>query len=790
MITQSYATRNEVPLKPLKGGFLSSILWKRTSVIFALISMSPMIWLGVGCASGGKSKGKKLEEPIATGTSITQEEIQTPTKQPTQQETIESRFDQIFLLAKRKKWESAAALAGELYDEIQSEVINGLRLEEDPDWKNIRRLSIWIQTEKEIEEIFDLSKKKLWVQAEEKAEALSIKTKQAIEEGYLSAESTEAESVDRVYAWIKAEKERRLERAIEDQIRNASSINSRTDPTWDSIFQDKGKPGLPPRSDVRDAVEQIESTPYVPQSYGKTKTIERAGDMNDPEKAKGKMAGLLEETVSLTLADVSLEKVLYAIMEQKEGFSFVADKTIPAFEKKISINLESAKLREVLIFVSRNYGVHFQIGEDLVWILDGQDPKSKFGETRFYKLKQGFLMPAQFGATDINRTTVNNKGVITITEVEKVERFVQDGAPVLPALDAAIQRFYEGEFMIDYERNLIVARSTIDQLDLLERIIDEFDRPVQQVLISARFITVSEAAFLELGATWETGRGQLQNQRSPIDFTGLATPNLGLGLQESFFNVLSRQDLSITMTALEQSGESQTISAPSLILVNNRPGTISDGKLQYYYEEYTVKQSAFERGTTADLVPQGKPTKINSGVELNVLASIGGDGKSIMLALNPSVSQDVKFVTFATVSSRDGSGNVVSTFDIILPESRNQDLSTRVVVNSGQTVVMGGVTQREQSTFVESVPLLGNLPLIGAAFRKRTEIDRPRYLLIFVTASLVSQSGEFLEYVDASQLPPTLDDLQQALAVPPLQTDVSPTLIEPKPIEPDLTRQE
>jgi type IV pilus assembly protein PilQ len=282
----------------------------------------------------------------------------------------------------------------------------------------------------------------------------------------------------------------------------------------------------------------------------------------------------------------------------------------------------------------------------------------------------------------------------------------------------------------------------------------------------------------------------LQSQRSPIDFTGLATPNVGLGLQESFFNVLSRQDLSVTMTALEQSGESQTISAPSLILVNNRPGTISDGKLQYYYEEYTVKQSAFERGTTADLVPQGKPTKINSGVELNVLASIGGDGKSIMLALNPSVSQDVKFVTFATVSSRDGSGNVVSTFDIILPESRNQDLSTRVVVNSGQTVVMGGVTQREQSTFVESVPLLGNLPLIGAAFRKRTEIDRPRYLLIFVTASLVSQSGEFLEYVDSNQLPPTLEGLQQALAVPPLQSDVAPTLIEPKPIEPDLTRQE
>ena len=104
---------------------------------------------------------------------------------------------------------------------------------------------------------------------------------------------------------------------------------------------------------------------------------------------------------------------------------------------------------------------------------------------------------------------------------------------------------------------------------------------------------------------------------------------------------------------------------------------------------------------------------------------------------------------------------------------------------------MGGVTQREQSTFVESVPLLGNLPLIGAAFRKRTEIDRPRYLLIFVTGTLVSQSGEFLEYVDPSQLPPTLEDLQQALTVPQSpQLDVAPSSVEPKLIEPDLTRQE
>jgi type IV pilus assembly protein PilQ len=79
-----------------------------------------------------------------------------------------------------------------------------------------------------------------------------------------------------------------------------------------------------------------------------------------------------------------------------------------------------------------------------------------------------------------------------------------------------------------------------------------------------------------------------------------------------------------------------------------------------------------------------------------------------------------------------------------LPESRDQELATRAVVQSGETVVMGGVMQRERSTFVESVPLLGNLPVLGAAFRNRTEVDQPRYLLVFVTATLLSETGEFI----------------------------------------------
>jgi type IV pilus assembly protein PilQ len=180
--------------------------------------------------------------------------------------------------------------------------------------------------------------------------------------------------------------------------------------------------------------------------------------------------------------------------------------------------------------------------------------------------------------------------------------------------------------------------------------------------------------------------------------------------------------------------------------LNNRPAKINDGKVQYYYEEYTVASTVQQYYTASSFVPSGKPTKVTSGAELNVLASISGDGRSIVLALNPRVNTDVQLVKYATLNQYGSSGNVQSTFDINLPQYRTQELSTRVVVNSGETVVMGGVLERQRSTFVESVPVLGDIPIIGSLFRRRSELDTPRYLLIFVTATIVKDTGEFLIY--------------------------------------------
>ena len=585
-----------------------------------------------------------------------------------------------------------------------------------------------------IEQILDMARRDQWEEAE-------------IQAALLYEMDPFDPVIERVYRWVGKQRQQYRSRALEDEIREIDANNSNFNPTIPDLLKENKDRGLPPRKDIRDVVDQIESTPYIPSTYGRTNY--QTGPLFDFAQPEGRMAKILDKEISVHLDDATLEELIFNV-GPAQGINFVADKSIPAFAQKLSFNADRVRVREFLDFMSRNYELQFQIGQDLIWIVDAKDKTKVQEETRFYRLRKGFVLPAQYGATEVVQVRTTAKDVTTIQETRTIDKFVNDGTPDAPSIEQAIKELFTGsKFLIDYERNLVVARGTREQLEIIEKIIEEFDKPIQQVLIEAKFITVSQPAFLQLGVLWETGR-QFAAARSPTDFTGLVQPvnlaGVGLGLQETFTNVLDSPTLSATISALEQSGESQTLSAPRLTVINNRPATISDGKIQYYYEEYTVKTTITERSSASSFVPQGKPTKLTAGVELDVLASIGGDGQSVLLALNPRVSQDVKLVTFATLSDVDAAGNVISTFDIKLPESRTQELATRVVVGSGQTVAMGGVLEREQSTYVESVPVLGNIPLIGPLFRRRSEIDRPRYLLIFVTATILSETGEFIIY--------------------------------------------
>ena len=606
----------------------------------------------------------------------------------------------------------------------------------------------------EIKEIMDLANRGRWEDAQTKATALrEMAPKSAL--------------VERVYTWVAETGRQRREQALEDEIREIDAKNSVFNPTIKSLLKDNKDRGLPAHKDIRDTVDHIENSPWIPDSYGKI--VHEKGPLFEFESEKGRTAKVLEKEVTVHLDNVPLDTMLINL-SQTVGVNIVADKSLPVLTNRLSVNLDKVKLGEFFRYVSRNYALQFQVGPELVWVADATTTNKLMEETRFYRLRKGFVLPAEFGSPDATKTTTTTGPTTTVNEVQKFNKFVNDETPTLPALERAITNLFTGsKYFIDYERNVVVARGTPEQLDVIEKIIKEFDRPIQQVLIEARFVTLSKPAFMQLGVLWQTGTttpsgipqdytgggqgaGLLNSGNFPQAITpsGSLAPAVSLGIQQVFTNIIHGSDLSATISALEQSGESQTLSAPRLTVLNNRPATISDGQVQYYYDQYTVATTVGQYYTASAWVPSGAPTKITAGAQLNVMASISGDGKSIVLALNPKVNTSVQLVPYATLSqpSYATNGPTTSSFTITLPTYRTQELNTRVAVKSGDTVVMGGVLEREKTTYVESVPVLGDIPILGALFRRRTDIDTPRYLLIFVTATIVKDTGEFLVYDD------------------------------------------
>ena len=624
--------------------------------------------------------------------------------------------------------------------------------------------------DRELDSIFRLSEKGKWEEAE-------------AEVGLLLQKHPEDTTLLRIGEWAATQKTLLRQQAIEDRIRTIDAKQSGMNPSIKELWQESKDRGLPPRKDIRDALEMIEAERYVPETFGSQ--ITKRGLLFDAQSELGRMSGLLDNTVSIQTDEKTVKEILFDI-GGKEGINFVADQGLAPLQQKLTLNLDKVKLGELLGYISRNVGVQFQVGENLIWVIDGKASKELIEQTRFYRLRNGFMMPAQFGPEETTLVTVKpEKGPTTITETAKYEMFVNDSITKRPSIEDAITTFFKGtEHMIDYERNLIVATGTPAQFEILEKIIEEFDRPIQQVLIEARFITISEEAFLDLGFRWSS---MTKSRTAPESEEGLLAR---IKLQNVFedTDTLDLAELSAALTALEQSGESQLLSAPRLTLLNNRPGSINDGEVNYYFEQFAIEETITSINgdnrykISGRMVPTGKPSKITAGVSLEVVASIGGDGQNILLALHPVVNQNVTYVSLDGKTVDDESND--NAMQVFLPKWRTQELATRVVVGSGQSIMMGGVLEREQRTIVESVPILGNLPGIGSLFRKRSTIDKPRYLLIFVTATLIDTDGSFVTYEQPGEERPTPVSVPKSLPAPgPTAFPMPPTPAPAKPPE-------
>jgi general secretion pathway protein D len=231
------------------------------------------------------------------------------------------------------------------------------------------------------------------------------------------------------------------------------------------------------------------------------------------------------------------------------------------------------------------------------------------------------------------------------------------------------------------------------------------------------------------------------------------TNNLGIGANPlaAITGVLGEFNVSAVIRALSQRSGTELLSAPKLTVLSGNAATITVAQELRYPQSYGQVQSQVGTGSASGggsagvTITAGTPqefTTRNIGVELKVTPTVEEDDYSISLDLNPKVTEFEGFVEYGGQSvAVSGSTTVTVPSGFYQPIFAVRELTTKVTIWDGATLVMGGLTREDTRKTNDKVPIVGNIPVLGRLFRSNGESAQKRNLLIFVTANLVSPGG-------------------------------------------------
>ena len=211
----------------------------------------------------------------------------------------------------------------------------------------------------------------------------------------------------------------------------------------------------------------------------------------------------------------------------------------------------------------------------------------------------------------------------------------------------------------------------------------------------------------------------------------------GEGLNLTLEGILTGTQFEAVLHFLEESSKTKTLSVPRITTLNHQTATIRVVEEFRYPTRYEVSLIQFDINGDGDFDDAGETEfanvpmdfqKRDIGILLNVTPSVGKDMRTITLVLSPEVSQFKEFIPL-------GGG-------VTVPRFTSSQLTTSVMIEDGQTVMLGGLMKDTWTDELSKVPFLGDLPIVGGLFRQREEKSTRTNLLIFITARILGPAGQ------------------------------------------------
>lgn len=463
-----------------------------------------------------------------------------------------------------------------------------------------------------------------------------------------------------------------------------------------------------------------------------TISLKRPEDKNPfKPKAANSYTG---KKISLDFQDIEVRRVLQLLADFTEINMVTAD----TVQGNITLRLKDVPWDQALDIILKTKNLDKRRNGNVIWIApvteliksEEEEAKAIAQSVKLAPLQTEYIQLSYAKAVDIEKLITQGKN-----SSNGSNRSSGSGADSLGDSVGGLLS-PRGTISTDPRTNTIIVNDTSVKIDQIRKMIDLLDVSVKQVMVEARIVRASTEFSKQMGVKWGIlSQGINQNNdllvggsdqtlwdlKKPDDdgkYTIQRPQNLNVDLGVTnaagkiAFGLISLSDfmLDLELSALQADGYGEVISTPKVLTADKQMAKVSSGTQIPY-------QSSKGGGANAVSTTEF----IDAVLSLDVTPSITPDGKVQML-LN---------------ITSDTPGNPTPTGQLTI--NKNQ-INTNVLVDNGETVVLGGIFEQETRNGQTKVPFLGDIPYVGRLFRKDIKSDNKRELLIFVTPRIVNDS--------------------------------------------------
>jgi type IV pilus assembly protein PilQ len=389
-------------------------------------------------------------------------------------------------------------------------------------------------------------------------------------------------------------------------------------------------------------------------------------------------------TFSIDVDNADIRTVARAIGE------FAGKNVIVARDVKatVSVHLSNVEWDDALRSVLRSAGLDY------------------IDEGGIIRIDQGARLQGEI----VERETARNRALeVAPLETRIVRLNYANASELASSVNAGLTR--RGTIMVEKRTNSLIITDLPEKVDAVERMAISLDSTTPQIEITAKLVDVDAEALRELGIQW--GMSGLTPGGDDDNTLGFEVDTPGPGgpprATASYGLIKDWGALEVSLQMLEQHRKANIISNPRITTVDNREAKIVVGQ----------KIPLIVQDVAGNPVSQLQTI----GIQLTVTPHLTQD-KKIIMDLHPEVSD------LAAQSTVQG-GVIINT----------SEADTRVMVDDGQTAVIGGLIRTNESTVRRGVPVLKDMPLLGYLFRSTSQVRQNRELIIFVTPRVVAASA-------------------------------------------------